>query len=364
MRRFFYSWCLLAVLGMACSSETSLDGLPSGDTPDTAATTSDTDEPGGPDTPTAPTEGTWADPTTGLVWQRNVGLGQSYFTDLEEKCEALDLGDFQDWRAPTISELRSLIRNCPKTVIGGDCMVEDECVVKSCRNNFCDGCKLVDGPGYWPSALSGPCNQWTCEYWSGSEVPDGFASAWLVDFSQGSIISRGKGVSTFYYRCVRGEWTVEPEEGPDDDPWEEVWTDPESGLMWQRMAWPDQKYHNEAESWCDSMTTGGHKDWRLPTVDELRTLIHGCPATETGGSCEVTDSCLSSTCLKGGCEGCKTNEDSLYWPSNLDGKCCKYWSSQMVDDKNYRAWLVDFSNGEIYHSGSGLSYPFRVRCVR
>jgi len=53
-------------------------------------------------------------------------------------------------------------------------------------------------------------------------------------------------------------------------------TDTNTGLMWtqtdSRAATGRGMIWNEANAWVDGLTTGGHTDWRLPTVAELKTI--------------------------------------------------------------------------------------------
>jgi uncharacterized protein (TIGR02145 family) len=147
-----------------------------------------------------------------------------------------------------------------------------------------------------------------------------------------------------------------------------TWKDPNTGLTW--MVEPSGQHYDwkEAISYCRKLSLEG-EGWRLPTINELRTLIRGCPSTATGGSCKVTDSCLSwgSCSSRGtskdckGCSGSKGPTNGCYWPKELQGKCDFYWSSSPVEDRSDFAWYVQFYTGSVY-DGSGMNFP--IRCVR
>lgn len=49
-------------------------------------------------------------------------------------------------------------------------------------------------------------------------------------------------------------------------------TDNNTGMMWQKT--PDYKHHSydNAISYCETLTTAGYSDWRLPTIKELYSL--------------------------------------------------------------------------------------------
>lgn len=61
------------------------------------------------------------------------------------------------------------------------------------------------------------------------------------------------------------------------------WVDPESQLMWSvRMSRALNWY--DATKYCQKIKTGGFKDWRLPTIEELQHIREpGPPAAAKGG---------------------------------------------------------------------------------
>jgi hypothetical protein len=149
------------------------------------------------------------------------------------------------------------------------------------------------------------------------------------------------------------------------------WSDPSTGLCWHQdpraLGYPSW---SEAGTRCSDLSEGGvHAGfWRFPTIGELRSLVRGCPETETGGACAVTDTCMESTCGAGAeCSHCTApsppGEGGCYWPEGLQGPCdYPYWAESLVPASDPQdAWRVDFEDGEIYagYVGGG----FRVRCV-
>jgi len=157
----------------------------------------------------------------------------------------------------------------------------------------------------------------------------------------------------------------------DDDSEADVWADPSSGLMWQNGREVGQvgRPWRLANRYCRYLTWGGYSDWRLPTIDELRSLIRGCGATAPGGACGVTDACRADDCWNESCVGCDFLEgpgvDGVYWPAGVTGYYSwytnyPYWSSSLVVGYSDVAWQVFFEDAGIYSSAGYVA----MRCVR
>lgn len=151
-------------------------------------------------------EEVWTDLTTGLMWQNYTDCCYNW-DEAKSYCPNLSWGGYDDWRQPTISELRSLIRGCSTTETGGSCGVTDSCLDSSCYDSSCYECSYGGGPAdgcYLPSELSSNCSY----FWSSSAVADSVNSAWYVYFINGHVshdningdVSGGTGSSV---RCVR-----------------------------------------------------------------------------------------------------------------------------------------------------------------
>ncbi|HOW50642.1 MAG TPA: hypothetical protein PLV42_01210 [bacterium] len=115
-------------------------------------------------------------------------------------------------------------------------------------------------------------------------------------------------------------------------------------------------------TWGDAGTHCSSIGGRRPTISELRKLITTCPATQTGGSCGVTDSCLSSTCWSSNCESCTDMGDGRY---SVFGDRTWLWSSQELLSYTANAWYVNFKSGRVYNGEKNYTPAnYDVRCVQ
>lgn len=121
---------------------------------------------------------------------------------------------------------------------------------------------------------------------------------------------------------------------------QKVVLDNNTGLMWQQTIERDD--WSDALSYCDGLTYAGYSDWRLPTPQELLTIV---------------DNGRYNPAI-----------DTAYFP---DTPSYDFWSSSSrVDDINY-AWYVDFSYGSVssfndvdWYEYTNKENIYNVRCVR
>ena len=138
--------------------------------------------------------------------------------------------------------------------------------------------------------------------------------------------------------------------------------DSSSGLTWSARAssiytWQD------AVDYCSSYSEGGLSGWRLPNINELRTLIKNCAGSQTGGSCAVQDpDCLSFSCWSDSCYCDDMENNGGYYSKLGDDDNVYLWSSSTRSDSTNGAWLVVFNYGGV-GSDSKTSSRY-VRCVR
>ena len=114
----------------------------------------------------------------------------------------------------------------------------------------------------------------------------------------------------------------------------EIVTDKVTGLQWQ----DDERVKTETMIWgeaktsCSNLTLGGHSDWRLPTVQELKSIVdkwRSYPAID---------------------------------PTFQNVTAINYWSSTTSVHTSNSAWYVTFIYGSV--GNSDKLYSGYVRCVR
>ena len=105
-------------------------------------------------------------------------------------------------------------------------------------------------------------------------------------------------------------------------------------LMWHKASSPDRLNFKDAEAYCKALTTAGHTDWRLPTVEELFLLA------DRSRFNPAIDTAAFPTC-----------KSDWYWSSSP-------FASSPAD----YAWIVYFNGGHAHYSNRDLT-AF-VRAVR
>lgn len=161
----------------------------------------------------------------------------------------------------------------------------------------------------------------------------------------------------------------------------------ENGLMWY-MDDPENANtklnmltYSKAIAFCENMDHAGHSDWRLPTIDELRTVVFGYSDIEPGGRCKVGAECLRKACLYQNQKStddypCSNKEElellqgpgpeGCFFDDVWRDYCGYYWSASKLDgmvDEN--VFVMDFSDPAIFIASieTGSTSAF-ARCVR
>jgi hypothetical protein len=115
--------------------------------------------------------------------------------------------------------------------------------------------------------------------------------------------------------------------------------DRETGVVWERSPSPFASDYNLAQDRCNSLPKGNRKGWRLPTVQELASLVDADPAN------------TSSPRLPPGHPFQNVQTSRHYWSATISGS-----SSDAV-----RA--VRFSDGELFTGAPKTASGF-FWCVR
>ena len=128
-------------------------------------------------------------------------------------------------------------------------------------------------------------------------------------------------------------------------------------LHWSNKA-PLEMNWFDAVNYCKNLTDDDHNDWRLPNIDDLRTLIQNHPGTQTDGTCPISEKAgkLAWGDRTSDCNGRDGGNSSKLGDTNW------FWSSSTLSSDADLAWRVYFKNGRV--GNDSKSYSGYLRCVR
>jgi hypothetical protein len=163
------------------------------------------------------------------------------FYGAQDYCNALSYGGYDDWRVPNRHELAEML-NYGKS----DVLMDDIFANRS-------------GANYWTS------QQKLSSGGNGSDL------GWSISFADGGVHDKNKG-DAYNVRCVRGKEIIDHD---DFTPLNgtEIIRDNKTGLMWQNAEFMGGKSWEEAKETCKNLVFHGYDDWRLPNVNEMRTIM-------------------------------------------------------------------------------------------
>lgn len=134
------------------------------------------------------------------------------------------------------------------------------------------------------------------------------------------------------------------------------------GREWQYGGSATKMNWQATIDYCTNLVEGGHDDWHLPAIEELKSIIYCSNGTQ------VTGGAYYNTTYSGAIHpwACRDGNSASYASPTIDPSFESYaaffWSATPGTGDPNGAWGVDFGTGFVAGSGKvGLGY---ARCVR
>ncbi|MGJ8761587.1 MAG: DUF1566 domain-containing protein [Polaribacter sp.] len=220
-------------------------------------------------------DGTITDNVTGLMWEKDMGEKISYETAFT-KAEQATLGEYNDWRVPTLKELYSLILFTGQ--VEGQKAVAffiDTNYFNQPLGNINIGEREIDAQTWSSTAYVGL-------------TMNGDETVFGVNFVDGRIKGYPKykagteTPNTMYFRMVRGNMDYGKNNFIDNG--DGTISDTATGLMWQKsdngigMDW------KTSLSYSENLELANYSDWRLPNAKELQSIVDYSRSPQTTNS--------------------------------------------------------------------------------
>ncbi len=251
------------------------------------------------------------DNASGHVWSTastkyipNGGYADRY--TFAKDCRSSVFAGKRQWRIPTIDEVRTLAMNCGELKAGGECNISETC------SDFSELCYDED-----VCIFQAGCESGLNDYGNFlSSTLGGGTEALIINLKDG-IFAAPEYFTDGVFRCILDE-TIPEVEFP--------YTDPDTGYKWSDIS-PDEMDWEDMSGYCDNLGEG----WRLPSVEELQTLVINCDD-------DACDYDFSGKYSKFG------DVDTL-------------WSSEMYLSEHFK--VLDFMTASVLED----IYRAKVRCV-
>lgn len=259
-------------------------------------------------------DGTILDDNSKLTWQQQDDATLRVQSDAVNYCNNLTLSGQDDWRLPTVHELKDIVDYSNSPAINSLFSVSSTSV--TLRWIIFSETIEID------------------EYWSSTPSPNAADYNKVVNFKNGEVsippslssLEQTVGNTRMHFtRCTRGLPVISSNFKDNGD---DTITDQDARLIWQKTEAAIMNWY-EAAAHCTS-------PWRVPNVKELQSL-------------------LSHTILDDGTAKLNT----VFFPNAVANY---YWSSTIDASSSSKAWRVSFDSTEV--DTNSKNSDINVRCVR
>jgi len=254
-------------------------------------------------------DGTITDNNTGLMWEKDMGAKIS-FEEGKSKASNSSIGNYNDWRVPTIKELYSLILFTGS--VKGESAIQlfiDTNYFNQPLGNTSIGEREIDA------------QTWTSTEYVGKTM-NAEATVFGVNFIDGRIKGYPKNnprtgnANSMYFRMVRGNTDYGKNNFIDNK--DGTISDLATGLMWQKSDDGISRDWQESLAYAESLQLVNKEDWRLPNAKELQSIVDYSRSPQTTKSPAINPlfECTEITDPNG-----NTGHYPFYWTStsHLDG---------------------------------------------